>query len=160
MPPTFCLCSKDTEGERVERGHEEAVRDYLDAWENGDLDRLDEIFGERVTVHGPRQPPIERSVDDMKAVVGDPDMADTTFTTKDLLSCDDRVVLRFEMQCTHRPSGRHLTQSGIKIYRFERGRIVEFWGEDDTLGVCLQLGLIDPASLPADFVGDLPDNRR
>lgn len=40
------------------------------------------------------------------------------------------------------------------------GRTVEFWGEDDTLGLCLQLGLIDPASLPADMVGDLPERHR
>lgn len=144
----------------MEREHEDVVRDYLAVWEDGDLDRLEDTFGERVTVHGPRRQPIDRTVDDMKAVVGDPELTDTTVSIKDLISDDDRVVLRFEMQCTHRPSGRRLFQSGIKIYRFERGRIVEFWGEDDTLGLCLQLGLIDPASLPADMVGDLPERNR
>lgn len=82
----------------MEREHEAVVRDYLAVWEDGDLDRLEDIFGERVTVHGPRRKPIDRT-----------------------------------------------------------GRIVEFWGEDDTLGLCLQLGLIDPAGLPADIVGDYPE---
>lgn len=40
------------------------------------------------------------------------------------------------------PTGKHVTSSGISIFRIAGGKIVEHWGENDALGTFQQLGLI------------------
>ena len=42
------------------------------------------------------------------------------------------------------PTGKRMTSTGIAIHRIADGKIVEHWGEVDTLGVLQQLGVIPP----------------
>jgi predicted ester cyclase len=58
------------------------------------------------------------------------------------------VVARWSLQGTHegvlptlaiRPTGEEVTFTGISIYRFKDGRIVEIWQEGDYLGLVNQL---------------------
>jgi predicted ester cyclase len=39
-------------------------------------------------------------------------------------------------------NGKKFSVSGISMYRIANGRIVEHWGEMDTLGLMQQLGMI------------------
>ena len=39
-------------------------------------------------------------------------------------------------------TGKQVTQTGIDILRFADGKIVERWGEFDSLGLLAQLGLV------------------
>ncbi len=48
------------------------------------------------------------------------------------------------------PTGREVRLKGINIDRVERGRIVEHWGEVDTIGMPVQMG-VDP------FVGRMEE---
>ena len=59
------------------------------------------------------------------------------------------VVQRWTFRGTHRgafqgipPTGNQVTLTGISIWRFDDGRIVESWHELDTLGLLQQLGAI------------------
>jgi len=47
-----------------------------------------------------------------------------------------------------KPSGREVLLKGINIDRVEGGKIAEHWGEADTIGMLMQMG-VDP------FVGRL-----
>jgi predicted ester cyclase len=56
----------------------------------------------------------------------------------DIFGEGDRVVVRYTSRGTHTgelfgvsPTNRPLTTSGIEIYRFENGRVVECWGVYD-----------------------------
>jgi predicted ester cyclase len=42
-----------------------------------------------------------------------------------------------------KPTGREIRSKGINIDRVERGRIAEHWGEADTIGMLVQMG-VDP----------------
>jgi predicted ester cyclase len=46
-----------------------------------------------------------------------------------------------------KPSGKCITLRGINLDRVSDGRIVEHWGEADTLGMLIQMGL-DPFKQP------------
>jgi steroid delta-isomerase-like uncharacterized protein len=73
---------------------------------------------------------------------------DITVTVDDLLAENDKVALRWSSEGTHKgelngipPTNRRVTTTGIAIYRFDEGRIVEAWNNSDSLGMLRQLGV-------------------
>jgi len=76
---------------------------------------------------------------------------DLQITLEDLLAEGDKVVDRWTMRATHRgellgipATGKQVTLTGIDITRIENGQIVEFWHQQDLLGMLQQLGVIPP----------------
>lgn len=62
---------------------------------------------------------------------------------------DDKVVTRWTMRGTHQgefrgitPTGKQITVTGIGIFRFSNGKVVESWDTFDQLGMMRQLGVI------------------
>ena len=81
---------------------------------------------------------------------------DIRFTLQDLVSQADRVVVRWTWEGTHTgrfrawaPTGKRVTNSGIAIYKLERGKVVRVWLETDRLGVLQQIGAIPERLAPA-----------
>jgi len=49
------------------------------------------------------------------------------------------------------PNGRRFMTSAIDIYRFEDGKVVERWGNNDSIAMIRQLGLkVDLSMTPLD----------
>lgn len=74
---------------------------------------------------------------------------DLHFTFEDFIAEGDKVVVRETMSGTQQgelmgipPTGKQFSATGIEIYRFEGGKIVEHWLESDMLGLLQQLGAI------------------
>lgn len=70
-------------------------------------------------------------------------------TIEDLIAQGDKVVARVTGCGTHlgrwwgvAPTGRQVTITGINIDRIVDGKIVEHWGEADTVSSLLQIGAI------------------
>lgn len=95
--------------------------------------------------------PLER--DGFKAWVRDVHTAlpDLQFTMTDVIGEGDKVVIAWMAEGTNtgpieflnlRPTGRSVRFSGMIIYRIVDGRIVEERGEEDSLGLFKQLGLL------------------
>jgi steroid delta-isomerase-like uncharacterized protein len=68
---------------------------------------------------------------------------------EEILADGDRVVTRWRMQGTQTgplmsldPSHQSLDVTGIRIDRFENGKIVESWGNWDVLGMLEQIGAL------------------
>lgn len=68
---------------------------------------------------------------------------------EDLISDDDKVVARVEFTATQAgsfhgfpPANRRVKFSGMDIFRFEDGKIVERWVQRDFLGMLEKLGHI------------------
>ena len=64
---------------------------------------------------------------------------------------DDHVSIAFTVSGTHLgdfngipPSGRTFKASGVEIFRFANGQVVERWGLTDDMGILGQLGLVSP----------------
>lgn len=75
---------------------------------------------------------------------------DLHITVEDMIQENDKVVTRFVIQRTHRgelmgihASGKKFKMSGISIIRFVRGKGIEEWIEEDTLGLLRQLGVVE-----------------
>ena len=74
---------------------------------------------------------------------------DLRITIEDQIAEGDKVVTRWTQSCTHTvpllgaaPTGKHISFTGISIYRLEGGKIVEGWFNNDGLGLQRQLGKI------------------
>ncbi len=68
-----------------------------------------------------------------------------------ILCVGDFVVARVTMKGTRlglpdAPEGRYFETSAIDIYRFEDGKVVERWGNNDGVTIMRQLGLLNLAS--------------
>jgi len=72
-------------------------------------------------------------------------------TVEDAVESGDRVVVRWRAQGTHsgrvtgvKPTGNRIDVTGITIYRFAGGRIVESWAQADMAALAQQCAQIQP----------------
>jgi predicted ester cyclase len=71
--------------------------------------------------------------------------------TEDLIAEGDRVMERYSFSGTNTgsflgapPTGKKVQSSSMSVYRLADGKIIEHWGENDVIGVMVQLGLMPP----------------
>ena len=71
------------------------------------------------------------------------------FTIEDMFAEGEKVMLRYTFHGIHQaqwrgipPTGKAVTFTGMLIYRFDDGKIVEGWENADLLGLFQQLGMV------------------
>ncbi len=126
------------------------VRRYRDIHNSNNLAALDEIVDANIISHNglPGLPPgLEGGKMAHMAIAAA--FSDGHVTTEDLVAEGDKVVERFSFRGTNTGSflgapatGKQVTATGVAIFRIANGKIVEHWGENDTIGVMQQLGLM------------------
>jgi steroid delta-isomerase-like uncharacterized protein len=118
----------------------------------GNLDLVDEIFSDYAS-HQPDGSVLERGPEDVKRFMGEFRSAFPDFhtTIEDQIAEDDKVVTRWTMRGTHEgefrgiaPTGEQISVTGIGIFRFSDGKVVESWDNFDQLGMMQQLGAVPP----------------
>jgi len=74
---------------------------------------------------------------------------DAHFTVEDMIAEGDTVVARYTLRGSHQgnfmgiPStGKQINVTGIEIFHFANGKVVEEWVNGDDLGLLHQLGVI------------------
>jgi steroid delta-isomerase-like uncharacterized protein len=133
-------------------------RRALELFGGGDLDELDQLVSEDAVDHDPQNPNAgihgPEGAKRTAAIYRDA-FPDLRITVEDQIAEGDKVVTRWKAVGTHDgdlpglpASGRSTTVTGIGIDRIEGGKIVESWGNWDTLGMMQQLGAI-PAPVAA-----------
>jgi predicted ester cyclase len=77
---------------------------------------------------------------------------DLRYTVDDILAEGDKVVVRGTLRGTHTgslfglaPTGRPVTVTDIGVFRIAGGKIVEWWHQQDDLGLMTQIGQMPPA---------------
>jgi steroid delta-isomerase-like uncharacterized protein len=122
-------------------------RRLFEAMSRGDLDAVDALFTPDAIVHDPGRElrgggAIKNGLAGLRAA-----FPDVVYTVEAQLAEGDLVASRFRGEGTHTgdfrgvpASGRRFRYTGILIHRFEGGRIAEFWGQSDVLGLMQQLG--------------------
>jgi steroid delta-isomerase-like uncharacterized protein len=128
------------------------VRRLIDeVWNQRAFDVLDDLFAADALVHDSGVPLPTRGPMCAREGIGAACAAfpDIRINIDDLFAADDKVVLRWSSHGTHRgelqgipPTNRPMTMTGIAIYRFAEGKIVEEWMNNDNLGVLRQLGVV------------------
>lgn len=131
-----------------------AHRYFEEIAEKGNLDRLSEFVAEDVVNHAAVSGTDTETHEDrgleafrkhVEAIVTG--FGNREFDIQDTIAQDDRVMVRFVFTGTHDgpmmgidPTGKEIRFSGIVVYRYEDGKIVERWSEANTLGLYQQLG--------------------
>jgi predicted ester cyclase len=119
------------------------ARQFLDICVNGDdLARLGEFVATDVEIHPATVfgPPDTRGLTELtgalRCIRGV--FPDLHVTVEDVLGDADRVALRWTARGTHEsewlgipPTGRRVVFGGMDLYRFEQGRICEWWRNED-----------------------------
>ena len=113
---------------------------FEEGFHSGKLAVVDEIFHPNfVDRSTPEQPPGTEGVKDYISMVrtGFPDIA---VTIDDLITTDDKVVVRTTWRGTHldiygnyAPTGRQVTRTMIQIFRVVDSKLYEEWSEGNSL---------------------------
>ena len=134
-------------------------------WNTGDLAKIDDMFGTDFVNHDPNAP----DVNDLEGYKEFIVMTRTAFpdfhvTSEDMIAEGDKVVSRWTAQGTQQgellgiaPTSKHATWTGISIYRFADGKIVEAWWFKDMLGLLQQLMVILPMPDGPPFMDRKPE---
>ncbi len=133
------------------------VRRFVEEfWNEGNTAAADELMASDAVIHLPTGEVLDP--DEFKVFVGTWREAfpDWHSTFEELVAEGDRVAERWTGRGTHRgelqgipPSGKRVEGPGTVFYRFAGGKIVEFRGQFDMLGLMRQLGVI-PSSQRAE----------
>jgi steroid delta-isomerase-like uncharacterized protein len=132
------------------------ARRALETFGSGDLDELDKLVSEDAVDHDTQNPNAgihgpegaKRTASIYRA-----GFSDLQITVEDQFAEGDKVVTRWTAVGTQDgdlaglpASGRRATVTGITIDRIDGGKIVESWGNWDTLGMMQQLGAVPAAA--------------
>lgn len=121
-------------------------------WNTGNLAIADEICATDFVNHDPNAPDV-RDLESYKGFIGmvRTGLPDFHVTIEDLVTEGDKVASRWTARGTHQgeffgipPTGKQATWTGMTIYRFAGGKIVEAWWIKDVMGLLQQLGVIPP----------------
>jgi predicted ester cyclase len=141
-----------TERAATSSGKEVVRRSWEEAYTAGNLDVVEEVFDPQCVSHDPTFP--HGVLEDAAAIKGNIRRGHTAFQgwrfdVEGLYEDGDVVVSRVTMHGKHvaeflgvPPSGEDVVVSGITINRLKDGRIVERWGNWDTLGMLQSLGAL------------------
>ena len=110
----------------------------------------EEIYASHLVNHDPHHPDIH-TLADVKRFVQTYRTAfpDLHITIQDMITQDDKVVIRWSAHGTHAgtlinlpPTGRQITITGMNILRITNGKIQEEWANWDIFSLMQQLGII------------------
>lgn len=125
----------------AEREHNvEVVRRYLRTFVTKDLAELREVVAEDVLIYGSGTAVQGRRF--VEGAVSSPGLTVLDQRVVELAAFDDRVVVSLAQTYRRDATGATAVQSACKMYRVAGGRIVQFWGEQDTYGLLRGLGLL------------------
>ena len=124
---------------------------FEDVFNRGDVDVIDEIVAENVIGHDATsdEPKHGRASVKQVAILFRTAFPSAHYPLADLIAEEDKVVARWGLQGIHQaefmgvaPTQRAVKVTGIVIYRLAVQKIVEYWGNFDTLGLMRQLGVM------------------
>jgi steroid delta-isomerase-like uncharacterized protein len=130
------------------------VRRYLEeAWNKGNVGILDELMAPNYARYMSGQASsLNREGQKQRITTFHRALPDLHLTIEDLIAEGDKVVFRIIIRGTQQgmlmgvpPTGKQVTLTAIDIARVADGKIVEHWGQMDTLGLLQQLGAISPS---------------
>jgi steroid delta-isomerase-like uncharacterized protein len=123
-----------------------------ECFNDGNLALADDLVAADAVNHDPAEPAHMRSLRGPEVLKRTVQMyraafPDVKITIDDVIAADDKVVLRWHSEGTHRgeleglaPTGARGSVTGISIDHWKDGKVVESWTEWDNLGLARQLG--------------------
>jgi len=144
----------------------EASRQLLEqSFNEGNFGLIDQLVASEAVNHAPATPAQMRDLRGPEVLKRMATMyraafPDLRMTVDDVIAADDKVVLRWHSDGTHRgelaglaPTGVHGSVTGMSIDRWKDGKVVEAWTEWDNLGLARQLGAAPPEGSVGEKIG-------
>jgi predicted ester cyclase len=140
---------REKEEEMSEQNKTLARRWFEDLFSRGNLDVANEILSAEFVDHLTHED--ERGLEELKLYVSIyrtafPDIQDAV---EDIVAEGDKVVVRWTSGGIHQgefmgvaPTGRHVTFTGMRLFRIAENKIVESWVNIDERGLQEQLGAV------------------
>ncbi len=140
-------------GVSTSRDEEKALAHRLmeEVWSKGNLSVTHEIIAPNFTNHDPSTPDFGPGPEAYNQIVSLYRNAfpDAKFNIDETIAEGDKVAVRYTCLGTHQaelsgiaPTGKHVTITGILIFRIGNGKIEEAWVNWDALGLLQQLGAV------------------
>jgi steroid delta-isomerase-like uncharacterized protein len=144
----------------------EASRRLLEeTFNEGNFELIDQLVAPEAVNHDPATPAqmrelrgpevFKRTVSMYRAA-----FPDVRLVVDDVIAANEKVVLRWHSEGTHRgelaglaPTGARASVTGIGIDRWKDGKVVEAWTEWDNLGLARQLGAAPPEGSVGEKIG-------
>ena len=129
-------------------------REYEEVLNQGELDRIDEIYTADFVIHTPGGGDIH-GIEGVKAIANMfytafPDMQ---YKIEDMIAEGDKAAVRWKLTGTHKgelmgipPTGVQVSFTGNTIHRFAGGKYVELWSSWEARSMWQQLGVDPPSS--------------
>ena len=115
-------------------------RNTDEVWNQVKVDVVDELYAINFVNHDPVWPGVTGDIESYKVWAAElhnyPDMYETM---DDIIAEGDKAVSRWTVRFTDPASGEQLTATGMDIWRFADGKIVERWSSKDFLGLVQQM---------------------
>lgn len=126
------------------------IQQYVDAWNTGNFAVMDKIVAPNVAcrfyglaeVNG-----LEAFKQLAPAFAAS--FSESWFTIETIIAEDDLVAIHYNWRGTHdgeylgiAATGKQVTETGTRFYRIAGGKIAEMWGDENTLGLLQQLGVV------------------
>jgi predicted ester cyclase len=117
----------------------------------GDPSAIDNLFAPGYVGHTPGRPDVD--LDGFKAAFANmtQTFSDSHVTVEHQLADGDLVGSHINIEAVHtgplmglEPTGKRVSYEGMEIVRIADGRIAEFWGLIDLIGMLQQLGVAPP----------------
>ncbi|MEU4782535.1 nuclear transport factor 2 family protein [Micromonospora sp. NPDC023633] len=118
----------------------EVVRRYLRTFVTKDLAELRAVVDEDLLIYGSGTR--VRGQRHVEGAVTSPGLTVLDQEIVEIFAADDRVVVSLAQTYRRDATGATAVQSTCKMYRLAGGRIVQFWGEQDLLGLLRGLGML------------------
>ena len=140
--------------DQLERTKALVLRSLNEIYTGGNLEAVEAVFAPDFLGWDPTFPGgVRRGPDGVRGNVerGHASFENWRFDVEDVIAAGDRVVTRVVMRGRSRaeflgmaPTGKEVEVSGITIHRVADGKIVERWGNWNTIGMLQQLGRLPP----------------
>ena len=126
---------------------------FSEVFSNGNLDALDTLMSESVVLH-------DDSIQTTKGLqhfkefekIYSTAFPDKKVTIDEIFCSGDNVIVRWTCKGTHKgqifnqpPTNKPISVTGISIYTFKNGKIVEIHQHWNRLGLMEQVGIVQPA---------------
>ena len=122
------------------------IQRYMEAWDQGDLEALDEIFAEDFVNHSP---PLPADREGMMQAAADEHIGfpNNVWTIEQIVAEGDMVAVHVHFVGIHEgeffgvpATGAEVDFTGTLLFRVQEGQIVERWGDADMVGFLSPLG--------------------
>lgn len=134
----------------IPAANEALMRKSFDEWNKGNSEFFLSATALDYALYSPSNTPSPKTREDTVETVKVfwQSFPDIRFEIEDLITADDKVVVRFVCRGTHTSefmgipaTGKKIEVSAIAISRIEDGKFVEEWEELDFFGLLTQLGM-------------------